>query len=65
MARSILAFFLVLAAMAAYWHTDLIELVGSVVVGAIVLVVGTCYFSREKCSFLQKAMPNLRIVAEN
>ncbi|CAG7955861.1 unnamed protein product [Penicillium nalgiovense] len=37
--------FLLLAAMAAYYYDELFYLVGSVVVGATVLVVGTCYFS--------------------
>jgi hypothetical protein len=32
--------------MAAYYIDQLLYLVGSVVVGATVLVVGTCYFSR-------------------
>lgn len=38
--------FLLLAAMAAYFYDELFYLVGSVVIGATVLVVGTCYFSR-------------------
>ncbi|CAG7935718.1 unnamed protein product [Penicillium nalgiovense] len=37
--------FLLLAAMAAYFYDELFYLVGSVVIGATVLVVGTCYFS--------------------
>jgi hypothetical protein len=40
-----LVFFLLFTAMAAYYHDELLYLVGSVVVGATVLV-GTCYFSR-------------------
>ncbi|OQE29037.1 hypothetical protein PENFLA_c004G03365 [Penicillium flavigenum] len=45
MALSMFAFFLVLAAMAAYYYDELFHLVGSVVVGTTVLVAGTCYFS--------------------
>lgn len=38
-------FFVLLVAMAAYWHTDLFQLVGSVVVIFTVSVAGTCFFS--------------------
>ncbi|KAJ5485914.1 hypothetical protein N7530_000214 [Penicillium desertorum] len=37
--------------MAAYYHDELLYLVGSVVIGATVLV-GTCYFSRPKIDLL-------------
>ncbi|KGO74760.1 hypothetical protein PITC_083690 [Penicillium italicum] len=38
-------FFVLLAAMAAYWHTDLFQLVGNIVVVFTVSVAGLCCFS--------------------
>lgn len=38
-------FFVLLAAMAAYWHRDLFQLVGSIVVVFTVSVAGACCFS--------------------
>lgn len=38
-------FVALLAAMAAYWHNDLFQFVGSVVVGFALLVTGICCIS--------------------